>query len=76
MDGKYRTSVPGVYAIGDVIAGPMFAHKAEEEGVAWRRTLPGKHGHVDYKVIPGVVYTVPELAWVGLTEEQCAGAED
>jgi dihydrolipoamide dehydrogenase len=71
VDGHYRTNVPGIYAIGDVIAGPMLAHKAEDEGVACMELIAGKAGHVNYNVIPGVVYTNPELAWVGKTEEQC-----
>ncbi|HVT79137.1 MAG TPA: dihydrolipoyl dehydrogenase [Phycisphaerae bacterium] len=70
-DKHYHTSVPGIYAIGDVIAGPMLAHKAEDEGVACMELIAGKAGHVNYGVIPGVVYTAPELAWVGRTEEQC-----
>ncbi len=69
-DTHYRTSVPGVYAIGDVITGPMLAHKAEDEGVACAELIAGKAGHVNYNVIPAVVYTAPELAWVGKTEEQ------
>ncbi|MGC6472423.1 MAG: dihydrolipoyl dehydrogenase [Parvibaculales bacterium] len=69
-DGHFATSVPGIYAIGDVIAGPMLAHKAEEEGVAVAENLAGKSGHVNYDVIPGVIYTAPELAWVGKTEEE------
>ena len=60
-----------VYAIGDVIAGAMLAHKAEEEGMACAELIAGKAGHVNYGVIPAVVYTAPELAWVGRTEEQC-----
>jgi dihydrolipoamide dehydrogenase len=71
VDSHYRTSVPGIYAIGDVIAGPMLAHKAEDEGVACAELIAGKPGHVNYNVIPGVVYTAPEFAWVGRTEEQC-----
>jgi dihydrolipoamide dehydrogenase len=71
VDDHYRTNVPGVYAIGDVITGPMLAHKAEDEGVALAELLAGKPGHVNYNIIPGVVYTAPELAWVGRTEEQC-----
>ncbi len=67
---RFETSVKGVYAIGDVIAGPMLAHKAEEEGVALAEMLAGKAGHVNYKVIPNVIYTHPELASVGLTEEE------
>ncbi|MFD0916662.1 dihydrolipoyl dehydrogenase [Pseudahrensia aquimaris] len=69
-DGAWRTSVPNVYAIGDVIAGPMLAHKAEDEGVAVAETIAGQHGHVNYNVIPGVVYTNPEVASVGATEQQ------
>ena len=67
-DPTYRTNVPGVWAIGDVIGGLMLAHKAEEEGIAAVENMAGKHGHVNYKVVPGVVYTHPELAQVGLTE--------
>jgi dihydrolipoamide dehydrogenase len=66
----WETNVPGVYAIGDVIAGPMLAHKAEDEGVAVAEVLAGQHGHVNYDVIPGVIYTAPEVATVGKTEEQ------
>ncbi|MFY7961885.1 MAG: dihydrolipoyl dehydrogenase [Elsteraceae bacterium] len=69
-DGHYRTNVPGVWAIGDVIAGPMLAHKAEDEGVAVAELLVGQAGHVNYGVIPAVVYTWPEVASVGLTEEE------
>jgi dihydrolipoamide dehydrogenase len=69
--GHFQTNVPGIYAIGDVIAGPMLAHKAEDEGVACAELIAGKAGHVNYNVIPGVVYTAPEFAWVGRTEEQC-----
>jgi dihydrolipoamide dehydrogenase len=65
----WQTNVPGIYAIGDVIAGPMLAHKAEDEGVAVAETIAGQHGHVNYGVIPGVVYTHPEVAQVGKTEE-------
>ncbi len=68
-DAHYATSVPGIYAIGDVIAGPMLAHKAEEEGVALAELLAGQAGHVNYGVIPGVVYTWPEVASLGETEE-------
>ncbi len=64
-DGHFATNVPGVYAIGDVIAGPMLAHKAEDEGVALAEMLVGQAGHVNYGVIPGVVYTWPEVAGVG-----------
>jgi dihydrolipoamide dehydrogenase len=70
VDAHYRTSVPGVYAIGDVIAGPMLAHKAEDEGVALAERLAGQAGHVNYDVIPSVVYTSPEVASVGRTEEE------
>jgi dihydrolipoamide dehydrogenase len=69
-DAHYATNVAGIYAIGDAIAGPMLAHKAEEEGVACAELLAGKAGHVNYDVIPGVVYTWPEVASVGRTEEQ------
>ncbi|MFZ5833798.1 MAG: dihydrolipoyl dehydrogenase [Pseudomonadota bacterium] len=69
-DPHYRTSAEGIYAIGDVIAGPMLAHKAEDEGVALAELLAGKAGHVNYAVIPSVIYTAPEVAWVGKTEEQ------
>ncbi|MEW9805958.1 dihydrolipoyl dehydrogenase [Mesorhizobium sp. ZMM04-5] len=69
-DGHYRTSVPGIYAIGDVIVGPMLAHKAEDEGVALAEILAGQAGHVNYDVIPSVVYTSPEIASVGKTEEE------
>jgi dihydrolipoamide dehydrogenase len=70
VDENYNTTAKGVSAIGDVIPGPMLAHKAEEEGVAWAETLAGQHGHVNYDVIPSVVYTWPEASSVGLTEEQ------
>jgi len=70
VDAHWQTSVPGIYAIGDAIPGPMLAHKAEDEGMAVAEVLAGKHGHVNYGVIPGVVYTTPEVASVGLTEEQ------
>ena len=70
VDDHYATSVPGIYAIGDVIAGPMLAHKAEEEGIACVELIMGKYGHVNYDAIPGVVYTDPEIASVGRTEEQ------
>ena len=69
-DPHYRTNVEGVYAIGDVVKGPMLAHKAEDEGVALAELLAGKAGHVNYAVIPSVIYTAPEVAWVGKTEEQ------
>src|SRR5215813_4109058 len=70
VDPHYRTNVEGVYAIGDVIAGPMLAHKAEEEGVAVAEILAGQAGHVNYDVIPNVVYTYPEVASVGKSEEE------
>ena len=69
-DAQWRTNVEGIYAIGDVTDGPMLAHKAEDEGVAVAETIAGQHGHVNYNVIPGVVYTMPEVASVGATEEQ------
>ncbi|HEX8076735.1 MAG TPA: dihydrolipoyl dehydrogenase [Chthoniobacterales bacterium] len=69
VDEHFRTNVEGIYAIGDVIAGPMLAHKAEEEGIACVETIAGKAGHVNYEVIPGIIYTNPELAGVGLTED-------
>jgi len=74
VDPHYRTSVDGIYAIGDVIAGPMLAHKAEEEGVAVAEILAGQAGHVNYDVIPNVVYTYPEIASVGKTEEELKAA--
>jgi len=74
VDTHYRTSVAGIYAIGDVIAGPMLAHKAEEEGVAVAEILAGQAGHVNYDVIPNVVYTYPEIASVGKTEEELKAA--
>ncbi len=76
VDDHWATNVPGIYAIGDVIAGPMLAHKAEEEGVALAERLVGQAGHVNYGVIPGVVYTWPEVASIGLTEDalKAAGA--
>jgi dihydrolipoamide dehydrogenase len=73
-DGHFATSVPGIWAIGDVIAGPMLAHKAEEEGVALAETLAGQKPHLDYDTVPGVVYTWPEVATVGRTEEQLKAA--
>ena len=66
----FKTNVDGIYAIGDVITGPMLAHKAEDEGVAVAEMLAGKSGHVDYDVIPGEICTAPEVAWVGLNEEE------
>jgi dihydrolipoamide dehydrogenase len=70
IDAHFATSVEGVYAIGDVVAGPMLAHKAEDEGVAVAEILAGQAGHVNYDVIPGVVYTTPEVSAVGKTEEE------
>jgi dihydrolipoamide dehydrogenase len=70
IDEHFSTSVKGIYAIGDVIAGPMLAHKAEDEGVAVAEIIAGQAGHVNYDVIPGVVYTTPEVAAVGKTEEE------
>ncbi len=74
VDGHFATNVPGIYAIGDVIRGPMLAHKAEDEGVALAEILAGQAGHVNYAVIPGVVYTSPEVASVGQTEEELKAA--
>jgi len=70
IDAHFSTSVKGIFAIGDVVAGPMLAHKAEDEGVACAEILAGQAGHVNYEVIPGVVYTTPEVASVGKTEEE------
>jgi dihydrolipoamide dehydrogenase len=69
-DAHFQTNVPGIYAIGDVIAGPMLAHKAEDEGTILAEMLAGQTGHIDYNLIPGVVYTHPEIATVGKTEDQ------
>jgi dihydrolipoamide dehydrogenase len=74
VDGKFATNVPGIYAIGDVIKGPMLAHKAEKEGVALAEILAGQAGHVNYDVIPSVIYTAPEVASVGKSEEELKGA--
>jgi dihydrolipoamide dehydrogenase len=70
VDGDCRTNLPGVWAVGDVVRGPMLAHKAEEEGVAVAERIAGQHGHVDFNIIPWVIYTSPEIAWVGQTEQQ------
>jgi dihydrolipoamide dehydrogenase len=70
VDDQCRTGVPGVWAIGDVVRGPMLAHKAEEEGVAVAERIAGQHPHVDFNTIPWVIYTTPEIAWVGKTEQQ------
>ncbi len=69
-DGHYRTNVAGIYAIGDVITGPMLAHKAEDEGIAVAEIIAGQAGHVNYGVIPSVLYTSPEVAWVGKSEDE------
>jgi dihydrolipoamide dehydrogenase len=74
IDHRYETSVPGIHAIGDVIAGPMLAHKAEDEGIALAELLAGKAGHVNYDVIPNVIYTFPEVASVGKSEEDLKAA--
>src|SRR5262249_13483766 len=70
IDAHFSTNVKGIYAIGDVVAGPMLAHKAEDEGVAVAEILAGQAGHVNCDVIPGVVYTTPEVSAVGKTEEE------
>lgn len=70
VDDNFATTVPGVYAIGDMIRGPMLAHKAEEEGVAVAEIIAGQHGHVNYHTVPGIIYTWPEVASVGYSEEQ------
>jgi dihydrolipoamide dehydrogenase len=75
VDEQFQTNVSGIYAIGDVIRGPMLAHKAEEEGVAVAEILAGQHGHVNYGAIPNVVYTAPEIATVGQTEEELKAAK-
>ena len=74
IGSHFETNVPGIYAIGDVVRGPMLAHKAEDEGVAVAEILAGKAGHVNYDVIPGVVYTFPEVASVGRSEEELKAA--
>jgi len=70
VDGDCKTNVAGVWAVGDVVRGPMLAHKAEEEGVAVAERIAGQHGHVNFNTIPWVIYTSPEIAWVGRTEQQ------
>ncbi|VTU25550.1 dihydrolipoyl dehydrogenase [Variovorax sp. PBL-E5] len=70
VDDECRTNLPNVWAIGDVVRGPMLAHKAEEEGVAVAERIAGQHGHVNFNTIPWVIYTSPEIAWVGQTEQQ------
>jgi dihydrolipoamide dehydrogenase len=74
VDDECRTNLAGVWAIGDVVRGPMLAHKAEEEGVAVAERIAGQHGHVDFNTIPWVIYTSPEIAWVGQTETQLKAA--
>jgi dihydrolipoamide dehydrogenase len=74
VDGHFQTSVPGIYAIGDAIDGPMLAHKASEDGIACVETLAGQKGHVNWDLVPSVLYTQPEVAWVGKTEEQLKAA--
>jgi dihydrolipoamide dehydrogenase len=74
VDAHLQTSVPGIYAIGDVIDGPMLAHKASEDGIACVETIAGQKGHVDWNLVPSVIYTQPEVAWVGKTEEQLKAA--
>jgi dihydrolipoamide dehydrogenase len=74
VDHDFKTSVPGIYAIGDVTPGPMLAHKAEDEGIAVAEILAGQIGIVNHEVIPSVVYTMPEIAGVGLTEEDAKAA--
>jgi dihydrolipoamide dehydrogenase len=74
VDGECRTNLPNVWAIGDVVRGPMLAHKAEEEAVAVAERMAGQHGHVDFNTIPWVIYTSPEIAWVGQTEQQLKAA--
>ncbi|MFM8636505.1 MAG: dihydrolipoyl dehydrogenase [Betaproteobacteria bacterium] len=74
VDDECRTNLPGVWAVGDVVRGPMLAHKAEEEGVAVAERIAGQHGHVNFNTIPWVIYTSPEIAWVGQTEQQIKAA--
>ena len=74
VDGDCKTNLPNVWAVGDVVRGPMLAHKAEEEGVAVAERIAGQHGHVNFNTIPWVIYTNPEIAWVGQTEEQLKAA--
>jgi dihydrolipoamide dehydrogenase len=70
VDGECRTNLPNVWAVGDVVRGPMLAHKAEEEGVAVSERIAGQHGHMNFNTIPWVIYTSPEIAWVGRTEQE------
>ncbi len=74
VDDDCRTNLPGVWAVGDVVRGPMLAHKAEEEGVAVAERMAGQHGHVNFNTVPWVIYTSPEIAWVGQTEQQLKAA--
>src|SRR6266487_4793692 len=74
VDANCRTNLEGVWAIGDVVRGPMLAHKAEDEGVAVAERIAGQHGHVDFNTVPWVIYTSPEIAWVGQTEQQLKAA--
>ena len=74
VDAECRTNLSGVWAIGDVVRGPMLAHKAEDEGVAVAERIAGQHGHVDFNTVPWVIYTSPEIAWVGQTEQQLKAA--
>jgi dihydrolipoamide dehydrogenase len=74
VDDECRTSLPNVWAVGDVVRGPMLAHKAEEEGVAVAERIAGQHGHVSFNTVPWVIYTSPEIAWVGQTEQQLKAA--
>ena len=74
VDGDCKTNLPGVWAIGDVVRGPMLAHKAEDEAVAVAERIVGQHGHVDFNTVPWVIYTSPEIAWVGQTEQQLKAA--
>jgi dihydrolipoamide dehydrogenase len=74
VDEACKTNLPGVWAIGDVVRGPMLAHKAEDEGVAVAERIAGQHGHVDFNTVPWVIYTSPEIAWVGQTEQQLKAA--
>ena len=74
VDGDCRTNLPNIWAVGDVVRGPMLAHKAEEEGVAVAERIAGQHGHVNFNTIPWVIYTSPEIAWVGQTEQQLKAA--
>jgi dihydrolipoamide dehydrogenase len=74
VDGDCKTNLPNVWAVGDVVRGPMLAHKAEEEGVAVAERIAGQHGHVNFNTVPWVIYTSPEIAWVGQTEQQLKAA--